>query len=211
MNENPSYSSYSYGSYRNVPLALKLKVLFGGVITQMGWFFMGFGSIFVFIFVGNADFSDWYLSEKNPKAIGKITEIKPTNTTVNDRYVYACHYEFTASDGKKVQGVSYTSGRLPNQGDEVEIQYQEGKPEYSRVKGMSKGMFPPIVLLVLLFPALGLGLVLAHLLWAKNAVHLLQNGIITRGKLLRTEMTSTQINNQPVMKLFFQFKAMDGQ
>lgn len=38
---------------RPVPLSTYLRVIFGGVLPQMGWLFFGFGMIFVWPFGGN--------------------------------------------------------------------------------------------------------------------------------------------------------------
>jgi len=31
---------------RPVPLLVRLRLLFGGMVSQLGWFFLGFGTIF---------------------------------------------------------------------------------------------------------------------------------------------------------------------
>lgn len=211
MEENNPYASMNFINYRPIPLGLRLKILFGGFSSQFGWIFFGFGMIFVLVFVTNIDFSDFYLGEGSPTAQGKVTKVFATNSSVNKRTVFACEYEFTAPNGQKIQATSYTTGRLPNEGDTVDVEYLTNKPSYSRIKGMSQGAFPPFVLFVLIFPTIGLIFIIANLLWSLKALRILKDGIITSGQLSRTEATNTRINNSPVIRYFFTFTAQDGQ
>ncbi|MCU0447589.1 MAG: DUF3592 domain-containing protein [Microscillaceae bacterium] len=205
------YQNYGYSTSREVSLALSLKVLFGSLIAQMGWFFFGFGMIFVIVFVGNADFSGFYLDANSPTAIGTVSGVEATNSSVNKRRVYAINYQFTDSQGKIQQGTSYTTGSLPNTGDQVKVQYLASKPSYSRIEGLSQSTFPIFVLFVLIFPIIGLAFVLSHTVFAIKALQLLKNGQIARGRLIKSEPTNTRINEQTVMKMTFEFVAQDGQ
>ncbi|HYV28317.1 MAG TPA: hypothetical protein VFA77_12335, partial [Candidatus Eisenbacteria bacterium] len=44
---------------RQVPLLIRLRLLFGGTSAQMGWFFLGFGMIFFWVFTRHADLTSW--------------------------------------------------------------------------------------------------------------------------------------------------------
>jgi hypothetical protein len=48
------------GPPRDVPLSVRLRVLLGGFLNQFGWFFFGFGLVFVWAFTVNADLTSWY-------------------------------------------------------------------------------------------------------------------------------------------------------
>jgi hypothetical protein len=209
-NSNP-YSSMNFINNRSIPLALKIKVMFGGFTSQFGWIFFGFGMIFVFVFVMNIDFSDFYLGESSPVAQARVISAEATNSSVNKRRIYACKYEFTTPDGQKVQGTSYTTGGLPNPGDIVEVEYLATKPSYSRIKGMDQGAFPIFVLFVLIFPLIGLIFIITNIFNALKAFRILKDGVIAYGQLVRTELTNTRINNNQVVRYFFEFTAQDGQ
>jgi hypothetical protein len=67
-----------------------------------------------------------------------------------------------------------------------------------------------ILLLTSIFPMIGLIFVIISLKKAKRNIYLIQNGIITNGKVIKKEPTNTRINNQTVYKVFFQYKSQDG-
>lgn len=212
MAYNQNTNNYAtFGNYRPVPLAIRLKILFGSVISQIGWFFFGFGMIFVLVFVGNTDFSDFYLGKGSPQAEGKVISVEATSSSVNKRRVYACNYEFKAKDGKIYQATSYTTGSLPNAGNLVNVEYLANKPSYSRISGMAQAAFPPFVLFVLIFPLVGLIMIVSYIPFSLQSIDLLKNGIISNGKLIFSEPTNTQINKRTVYKLTFEFEAQDGQ
>jgi hypothetical protein len=213
MDYNQDSGNYyqQFGNSRAVPFGLLLKVLFGSTIAQMGWFFFGFGMIFVIVFVGNADFSDFYLGQTSPQAIGTVRQIEATNSSVNKRRVFAIYYQFTDKQGKTYEGTSYTTDNLPEVGAQVNVQYLANKPTYSRIEGLSQGTFPIFVLFVLIFPAIGLIFMISHTVFALRAIQLLKNGTIAWGKLINSEPTNTRINDRPVMKMTFEFMAQDGQ
>lgn len=199
------------GNKRHVPTATRLKVLFGGVTNFMGWFFFGFGMVFVWVFVMNMDLGFWYFSADSPKTTGKITKVGATNSTVNKQRVYACYYEFRTTEGKTFQGISYAYGNYPQEDFDVTVQYVAKDPSISKVEGLSQGAFPPFVLFILIFPLVGLIFIFFNTRYALKALHLLNYGKITTGKLIGKRATNTQINKRTVYELAFQFQAEDGQ
>src|SRR5262245_20404942 len=79
---------------RRVPLSLALVNLFHG-FAQIGWFIFGFGMIFAWAFVGNADFSSLTFRGEHPRATGHVTRVESTGSSENRRQVIANHYEFS--------------------------------------------------------------------------------------------------------------------
>lgn len=65
-------------------------------------------------------------------------------------------------------------------------------------------------LMVLLFPAIGLGMIYVGLSKGLRALRLLTHGIPASGRLVREEATSVQINDTPVIAMTFEFKTVDG-
>jgi hypothetical protein len=198
---------------RIVPLALKIKVIFGGVAALLGWIFMAFGMIFVLVFGAMIDFEEYYyLTGTLPKTAGTVIDVSETNMEVNDRDVYAIRFSYQNPQGKTLEGTSYTTSRsLPNPGVKVIIEYAPQRPEVARIEGTSRGGMPIWVLFVVIFPVIGACFAVYQLFAGLRAVRLLQSGQMAYGKLIRQEPTNTRINNRTVYKFTFEFKADNGQ
>ncbi len=77
-----------YSKERFIPLGLKIRVLFGDVSSIVGFSIMAFGLIFVIVFVGFADFSDWKFKPDSPKAQAIISNIEETSSRENKKDIY---------------------------------------------------------------------------------------------------------------------------
>lgn len=123
------------GPAREVPLAAKLRFLFGGFYSQFGWAWLGFSSIHVRLFLlGNSPF-EWAmlfillfpavgltfigvglrkglrglrLLTRGIPARGRLTRQQATNTAINDRPVMAMTFEFQTVDGRGAKCVAHT-------------------------------------------------------------------------------------------------------
>ena len=196
---------------REVPWAVKLRVLFGGFLSQFGWAFFGFGMVFVWAFTANADLLGWYrFGGELEYAQGTVTAGEATHCSVNNSRVYANHYRFTTGDGTEHTAVSYATGRRLSPGRQVRVEYPPGRPETSRIAGMRTSIFGVATLLVLIFPAAGLGLLLPGLWRGLRGIRLLRDGKQAVGRLIDRKPTRARVNNQPVWKLTFEFTAEDG-
>ena len=198
---------------RSVPWLVRSQVLFGGFLSQFGWLFFGFGFIFVWIFGLNADLGGTLFSWRGVATTEGITvNVEPTNATVNDTPVYAYTYSFRVESLEtEFQGVSYTTGQQFESGWTVTVEYLKSNPNVSRIHGTRQAMFGPWVLcLVFLFPLIGLVFVVFGLSGGIKANRLLAQGKVTQGVLKSKEPTSTRVNNRPVYKLTFEFRADDG-
>src|SRR6185436_20886830 len=194
---------------RRVPLSLSLLNVFNG-FAQIGWFVFGFGMIFAWVFLGNADFS--FLTFRGPHAqsTGRVTSVEATGASQNEQPITANHYEFSVA-GSRFSGTSYSNGSPNNAGDEVTVEYDEQHPERSRIAGMRRGQFSAGVMLVLIFPFIGAVFVAFATLAGFRRNHLLRNGLLSTGKLLGRERTNVTVNKRPVWKLTFEYVARDGQ
>jgi len=198
---------------RHVPWLVRSQVLFGGFASQFGWLFFGFGLIFVWIFGLNADFGGILFSVGEVgSAEGVVLQVEATGASVNERPVYAYTYTFRVeSQEREYQGVSYSTGRQYEPGWPVTVEYLSSRPDFSRILGTRQAAFGPWVLcLVLLFPLIGLVFMLGGFVGGLKGNRLLAQGKVTVGELTSKEPTNTSINNQPVYKLTFAFRADDG-
>ena len=194
---------------RHVPLSLALSNLFNG-FAQIGWAVFGFGMIFAWVFIGNADFS--FITFRGPHAeqTAKVTRVAATGASENDSAVIANHYEYYVA-GVHYTGTSYSRGGSASEGERVTIEYDEDHPERSRISGMRRAQFGPAVMLVGIFPLIGFLFVLFATLSGLRRTKLLRDGVLTTGKLLGRERTNMTVNDAPVWKLTFGFTARDGQ
>jgi len=194
---------------RRVPLSLRLLNVFNG-FAQIGWVVFGFGMIFGWLFVGNADFSVLTFRGPHAQSAGRVTSVEPTGASVNRQRVMAHHYEFSVA-GSTVRGTSYTNGESRSAGDAVTIEYDADHPERSRIEGMRRAQFTPAVGFVLIFPFIGAVLVFFATRIGLRRNQLLRQGILADGKLLGRDRTNVVVNGQPVWALTFEFTARDGQ
>ena len=196
---------------REVPTTLRLQVLFGGVMSQMGWFFLGFGMIFVWVFGAHADIlSLYHFRGRLATATGVVLESNSTRVSYNERPVFAYHYSFVTPNGQQHEGVSCSVRRL-EPGSRVTVEYREAKPSVSRIQGMGRGALPWWVsLFVCIFPAVGIGFIIPALRHGRKACRLLGNGRLAVGILRAMEPTGSHINKRPVYRMVFGFQAEDG-
>jgi len=197
---------------RPVPFGLRLVVMFGGVLSLLGWCFLGLGMVFVWL-VAPRQAPLWAVALGRPlgSAPGVVVESRPTNVRVNDAPVYWHTYTFTGPDGREYHGVSYrTGGALPS-GAAVQVEYVSGRPELSQIRGMSRNMVPEWVFpIVGFFPLVGLAFMVSSLRQGLKANRLLAHGQLAWGVLRGKQPTGAKINGREVYKLSFEFVTPDG-
>ena len=195
---------------RPVPFLLRAQVLFGGIFSFIGWIFFAFGMGFAVVFGSFADVTSWY-HFRGPvgTANGTVIEVKETSASENNVRIYAYKYSFRA-EGADYEGVSYLPGRQHEPGEAVVVEYVEGNPALSRIRGMRRAEFGPWVLFVLVFPLVGFIFILVSLRGGLKANRLLTHGKLAWGELVSKEPTNTRINNRVVYKLTFEFQPEEG-
>lgn len=195
---------YQNFNTRKISFALTIKILFGNVITQLGWGVVVFGQVFFISFAMQADFSDFYLGKNSPKTKGKIIEINNTNARINKRFIYEFHYEYEVKT-KKLKAFSYSTNKDIQVNDIVNIEYMNNKPEYSRIEGMQQKTFPIYAISLVIITLVGITIVVINLLKQIKNIQLLKTGIITKGKFIKMEPTNVKVDNQSMIRLYFEF------
>jgi hypothetical protein len=193
---------------RHVPLSLQI-VNFFNVIAQIGWAIFGFGMIFFWGFVTNADFSFVNFRGSHGTVIGKVTRVEETGASVNRSRVRANHYEYSL-DGNLFTGVSYSTGQSVSSGEAVEIEFDQDHPARSRITGQRRALFGPGVTFVTLFPLIGLAILVPSTLSGIKRNRLLREGLLATGTLKSKSRTNVTVNNRPLYELIFEFTARDG-
>jgi len=200
----------SVATYRKIPLSTKCSILFGGFANQFGWAFFGFGMIFFWGFAMNSDLSSLYFTGEVITVEGTATRSTEVDASEGNVTVIENQYRFRTEDGVEFEGRSYATGQRIHAGETITIEYPEGKPQYSRIKGMRRHIFSPFVLFVVIFPLVGLIFILLGLKRSIRALRLLKYGEMTKGKLISKVRTNTKINGRPLYKMKFRYKDYMG-
>ncbi len=201
---------------RHIPTAVLIQMLLGGFISLFGWIFFGFGMIFFWAFVLNCDPVAWWdFRGQLDSAPGVVTSVDETRFSEGGSEhssgtpIYAYQYQFTHAN-QTFDGISYRLGARAELNSNVSIEFPQGRPQRSRIKGYRTKPFTSLVLFVVLFPAIGLIIILARLRTGWKRRYLLKYGELAEGKLISKDRTNTEINDQPVYKLTFEFKTSLG-
>lgn len=201
---------------RQIPLLLAIQLLFSGVLCTLGWVFLGFGMIFVWIFAANTDpFAFFVFHGHLETARGVVTSVEETDFSEGGSEhtpgtpIYRLCYRFSYQ-GHDFEGASYRL-RAPRKSiHDVTIEFPAGRPNRSRIRGMRSAVFGPFALIAAIFPAIGLLFVVFTLRRGFKRIQFLKHGELASGELVAKEPTNTQINNQTVYKMTFAFQTALG-
>lgn len=196
---------------RDVPPNIRRKKQQRGLLL-FGFIFFLFGLPFVYIFFpwGMAD--ELALDLGSPAtAQGTVTSVEKTGLSINKALVYAIRFTFSAPGGRTVEGISYETGKRVHEGRTVEIEYSTDDPTFCRVKGSRLTKTGYFTLFVIVFPAVGFFLM--FFTWRSNQrnLHLLRNGVFTRGEVAAVDKTNVEVNRQPRYKITVSFDTDVGQ
>jgi len=193
---------------RRVPFSLSI-VNSLNALAQIGWAVFGFGMIFFWGFVTNADFSFITFRGEHGTASGVVTRVVDTRASQNRSRIRANHYQYSVA-GKSFDGVSFSNGSSVSQGDSVNVEYAVDSPEKSRIEGQRRKMFGAGVAFVTIFPLIGFLLLFFAMRWGSRRARLLRDGVLTTGVLKAKRPTNMTVNNRRVFELDFEFTARDG-
>ena len=125
---------------RRLALSTVIKVLFGNLLFQISSAFVGFGLIFVIVFVGQSDVMDWFRFEGEWIATdGTLVEMNSTSFSVDEETVYRYTIAYTVDEAtytSNCYGFYWTSSNPT-----IAIEYAEKNPTRGRIDGMSMSLF----------------------------------------------------------------------
>lgn len=208
---------------RNVPWYIRIAAVFGNCLGQFGWVFFGFGMVFVWVFTLNSDFSTPVFWGGTDTFTGVIQGVGETNFSSDDRRIYEYAYSYRDALGIERTGKSYSQRMRIKSGDACTVEVAKLKPSLSRIEGMGRTPMGMAGLFVLLFPIIGLSLIVSTSRKGMRVVRLLREGNLAYGKfthkakaadLCRQRVKNapriTEENDRPVYRLYYTFKAVDG-
>ena len=196
----------------SLSVRLYLRLCSSSVPMIFGWFFAGFGLVFALIAVAAIGLDDVIPRTWVDAGTGTITNVEETSTSVNDRKIYAYHFETTTDEGEKISGVSYEYRGKHKVGDEVSL---EKAGERYRVQGLTRTPGGALGALIFfgagtLFGIIGLCCPIYSWFVGGKAIRLLQDGIATGARFHGMVETGTRVNSQPIMKVNFEYQ-VDGE
>ena len=207
-NFTPRWDRGPAGPPRSVPVSVRLRILLGGFSNQFGWFFFGFGMIFVWIFGGTATLRNVvFFSGELPVADARITDVVETDVTINEQKVYEYRYAYRV-DGVDYEGATRANAGKYKVGAKAVVEYPAQSPGRSRIQGLSSD-HAWVSLICAIFPAIGLTFMFFGIRKGLKGARLLRHGKHATGVLISTEPTNASINHQPVIKFTFEFEADD--
>ncbi|MBN1524241.1 MAG: protein kinase [Spirochaetales bacterium] len=170
---------------RHVPFSTRLQLWNNASrgAFDMGLIFVASGLVFAFVFVVFARvIPSFRLIDANNETYGTIITVEDTDSSENDVTVYKNVFIFHPTDTTTMVQYSFTSGRKYEIGDKVTIRYITANPKFSVIEGERYSLFSPFVLFVLIFPAIGYGMLLrGRPLNISGFIYLLRHGKLTGG------------------------------
>ena len=200
---------------RTIQPGAAVRILFGSAAAQIGWLVLGFGSIFLWVFVFHADLSGWRFRP------GAFAEIRGDALLCRDTHyseggtkyrrgtpVYENQYAYEV-EGQRYEAASYAVGKCVA-GGPVRVEYLLGRPEVSRIAGMRRDVCSPWTSLVALLPGAGLVIVLVSLAKGRTNLRLLRDGQPASARLVGKSPTGSRTNGRMVYQMTFEYTAMSG-
>ena len=196
---------------RQIPLQAFANALLGGLINQMGWAFLAFSLIFVWLFAFDFLVDQGRFSGRLERTEALIEAIAPTSAREHKVQVYEYRFSFDYR-GHHWRASSYFTGHRGESGETVPIEFKPGHPEIARITlpGFRSSLFGGGALLVLIFPLGSLLMIVPGVFKGLRVLRLLHRGELTRAVLTEQRPTGSTvtINQQryPVYDLLFQFQ-----
>ena len=192
---------------RSIPLAIRMQIILGGTMLKLSWVMFAAAMSLGIVAVRMSDLSPLYpyIYGELRTVQGTVTENYYTNASVNEEPVMATVFVFESTGGFYYENVSYRTGFAHDEGQTVTVKYPAGYPSYTYIDGMQAGEFHLLFLLCLILP-FGLALFIFFRIWrGVKDLHLLTNGVMASGTLIEKKATGTEVNDQMVFKLTFEF------
>jgi hypothetical protein len=196
---------------RSVPLGVVCSAMMG-ITGLFGAAFLILGLFFTLVFTrGIRPIDGLRLALSRSTASGMITDVVETNSTENDVTVYQYEFAFTTDREREMTGTSFSTGRIWSVEDRVTVEYVPEDPSIARIRGARASVFSPWVLFVLIFPAVGAVMVGNAAVAGLRQAVLLRYGLVADARVLSTQPTGVTVNDNPVLKYFYEIRTSMGE
>jgi hypothetical protein len=136
-----------------------------------------------------------------------------TGAEIGSSNVYEYTFRFRLHDDKIFVGSGYSTGKIKDSGDIVQIVYKQENPEKFRAVDLRSSLFGGYggSVFILVFQAFGILLLYSGVRKTISHISILKNGKIANGKLLKMEPPDKEINPQTLYYLTFEFNASNNE
>ncbi len=204
---------------RRIPPTLGLQLVFGG-LGQLGWFFLGFGAVFVAVFIPGLDLGPLVFRGPNEIVWAEVTGVEKSGYSQSSSHrrasrrgnpVYAYTFTFDDKTGKAHTATSFGGKSNFAPGSRAQIEYLVDDPATARILGQRLGPVAIWVALVGLIPIVGIVLLILRIRSGLRAMHLLHHGRVGKARLVERTKLDRHVNNKQVFRLTFEYQDAAGQ
>ncbi|MEO5958209.1 MAG: DUF3592 domain-containing protein [Opitutaceae bacterium] len=136
---------------------------------------------------------------------GKIVVIGRTGVSVEKSRVMRITFEYSPPpSGATVRGTCYRTRSPWSVGDSVKVRYRPDEPSLACVEGARLTKTGGMAAFVILFPGIGVTMIVIGLRLRHRAMHLLVHGEVAEAFVTALERTETIIGNDPVYRIVLQ-------
>jgi hypothetical protein len=177
-------------------------------LVLFGLIFVAAGSFFCAMFLPWKMWQEMSLDRAKPRMVaGMVTRSEATNMSINDAQVW--RHEVTFQDGgEAVVSVGYTTGKTCSEGEQVKVRVhpEDGALHCPERMRMTKGSLGSAF--VLLFPAVGLLVMLSPWFTRRSRFALYEKGLVADIRVLDVQATNVQVNHRTVHKITVRYPTL---
>lgn len=167
------------------------------IFMVVGLMFTIMGLVFTAAFFPKGLLRDWRLDVTHHETDGRVVSAGKTNMLINDTPVYRYAFEFAPDGrGETVEGKCYTTGQTWREGDAVRVLYAPANASIARIEGSRLSKSSAAMLFVLIFPAIGAGVLFFLFRARSRSQWMLRNGMAGEFRVDKVVATNVKINDQ---------------
>ncbi len=192
---------------RSVSAALSLRVRFGHGLAVTGFILCGLTLSPVILLLDSfgVDTNVHQFFGRLETTEGQVTRVGFSGTyygkhRLDKRPVNRVEFTYRTPNGTQHTGYSYGVEYDPGPGARVIVEYPAAAPAIARIRGHSRSLISPWLLLFLLAPGLGLVIGVAGVAAGGRRVRLLRRGVAAQGTIVSEEKTDEGTGSRPLYR-----------
>lgn len=197
---------------RQVPWTVRVPLLLGGRMAQLGWMLLLLGTCMVSVYAPDMNDRLAYRHgrQTSPARVTAVSCAQHTRRPPDGCSSWREDFSF-AADGQSRMGYAYSSyGPIPV-GTTTTADFPRGRPERARIAGTwrHRDHDAAAAPLIMLF-GFGAGVLFFATRPGRRAIMLLRRGAVARGRLVDKQPTRARVNQRRVYRYTFEFEPDDG-